>query len=482
MHSLEDATVYVKNNLKSVISGMDAAVINGGIARMSIKLFLYASSKSVPTDRMLAKLVKASMKSDKYNVPLVNLYKKKGVPYLSFRLPEIADNDKTSLSSMESVLTLMHYCTGVDPKNMSYVMDKSLGTSLVFEKVHNKLIDELTSSASLPTGLFPGEVYKLGNYQGNLPNILASIRFLNRRSRYLRKLLKVANVDVKAVSVSELRDTFNKKAGLVDKSRSYPIQLFKSCLGVITGVTNVIFPGGWISSNRSVNRVKADNGLLFKLGYKEVIPYDHKLKKVLETIPVLNSDKVLTLQTKKPEETSSFVEFRTGVVLSSPKLSTKHPKTMDEQRTVNPLSCIDEQVIENFNDNNYHKLIDSLDKAHAMLVSISNRDKKTKPIHYQIARNELLHMSARVPIKTGLGNKVTKISSLDTPVLEYLSKLYRFKLNTKRSIDEVEDDAMVIEETVKPLPKVPKTSASGKEATSNNGGNLSRSNAQRKAS
>jgi hypothetical protein len=437
--SREDAVGFVTRKMKSLVTGLDALVASGATDRIVTKLLLFSTSKSIPTDRLLSKLVKQAQMSDKYKVPLVTLYHKDKQPHLVFRLPEISAKDNNSLKHLEGILTLMHYCTGVKVEHMSYHQDKELGTSLLFEGVHNKLIDELTSSASLPSGAYPGEVVTIGNYKCNFPTMLASIYFLNKKQQFLRKLKKVKKTEIKSISSFELKDLFNKRAGLTDKSKSYPTQLFKSCLSVICSVNNRIFPGGWISSNRLINGVKGDNGLLFKMGYKELVPYDHKLQAVITTDVSLNPKGHRILRNKSdiseyPE--FSFLEFRSGVCLTSPRISQSSLQSKDAQRKLEPMSIRNDLVLTAFNDPRYHGTIDSLDKAHAMLLSCSNTASKTKAIHYEIARNEFLHKSARCPIKNGFGNELTKISDLDSPTLDYLRKLYRFKSKSKRDLEE----------------------------------------------
>lgn len=354
---------------------------------------------------------------------------------LVFRLPSLDEKDTVSKKSLESVLTLMHYATGVKPDNMLYQTDKELGTNLHFESVHNNLIDELSSSASLPSGAFPSEIVTLGDYKGNLPTFLASVSLLNRRQNFLRKRSQKKD-KVHVVTSNELRDTFNRRAGLSDKSKSYPIMLLKACLAVICSVRNKHLPGGWVSSNRSINNVKSDTGLIYKLGYTELVPYDHKLQAIIDHDVTVNPKGTKILRKKAQRNECNFLEFRAGTVLTSPRLnkaSTEEPKV---QMRREPMSIKDDIVLDNFRDNKYYKVIDSLDKTHAIMLSVTKGNSKTKAVHYEIARNEFLHMCAHLPIKDGSGVEHSSISSLPKPILDFCQKTYCFKLKTKRTSDE----------------------------------------------
>jgi len=297
----------------------------------------------------------------------------------------------------------------------------------------------LTSSAALPSGSYPGEVVSIGSYKGNLPGLLSTLHLLGRKQQYLRRRTPFKDEKVLVVTPQELRKTFNAKTGLNDKSKSVPIMLLKACLATIVSTGNKVFPGGWIVSNRSMNGVKSDTGLVFKLGYAERIPDNHKLEMVLNHKTTINpkGEKTLQDQSGQDHKEWSFIEFRSGVALVAPLLDPSKPDAFDHQRKAEPLRVKSGRAIETFGNSKYYKTVDSLNRAHAILVNVQKKSKKSKPIHYEIARNEFLHNTARCPIIDGTGKEHTSTKTLPVPVREYMAKRYRWtKSPAKRSAEE----------------------------------------------
>ncbi|WGH72998.1 MAG: hypothetical protein [Trichoderma tomentosum ormycovirus 1] len=437
--SIEDCKLFVKTNLPKFVFSSDALILGGALDRIVAKLLLFSLGKPAPRDGKLGQLVKSVKVSEKYKVPIVNLYHIKGTPTLLVRLPEFDKSDTASIAAVEKLMTLLHYTTGVAVENMNYVQEASLGKTVQLDVVHNRVIDELTASAQLPSGAFPGDVIKIGDYQANLPCILASLHFLARKGNFLRRRTPQGKETVKSVSSQELRNAFNVRAGLSDKSKSFSSMLLKSALACITSTTNRIFPGGWIKSNRDINKVKSDSGLLYKMGYCEKVPYHHKLMAVIYNTVRAKPDKSLHLTNQSGDEYKvySFLEFRAGTVLTAPVLNQLSGEEFKTQANREPLAVRTASVLENFSDTQYHKAINSLNRAHALLTTCGKGNSKTKPIHYEIARNEFLHTCAKVPIRDGLGSKYLKLSALPDPIYDHCCKLFRFKtVKGKRSSDD----------------------------------------------
>jgi hypothetical protein len=448
LSSVADAKTFVTANVPKLVSGASALLVGGSVDRIIAKLLLFSVGKPAPRDGKLAKLVRDVKLADKYKVPLVNLYHVGDTLKVLIRIPVIATTDVASRAAFESVLTLLHYTTGVKIENMLYHMDADLGDKILLEANHISLLDELTASAALPSGAFPGEVLSIGKYKATLPTILATLHLFAKKQNYLRRRDPQGKEEVKVVSTQDLRSTFNVRVGLTDKSKSFGSMLVKSCLSVICSATNRVFPGGWIKSNRVLNEVKSDSGLLFKLGYAEKLPYLFKLTKVVNTSVTVKPDGSKTLHDQSGKENEfSFLEFRAGTVLSAPFLDHTRSETMDSQVKKDPLTCKFERTLNNFSDSKYHKTINSLNKAHALLITCNKGNSKTKAVHYEIARNEFLHLSAKCPITDGLGGKHLNLSDLPVPIYEYCKKTFRFKTKAKRSIVEsIEDTAMETDE------------------------------------
>jgi hypothetical protein len=254
------------------------------------------------------------------------------------------------------------------------------------------------------------------------------------------------------VTQSMLREIFNSRTGLFDKSRSYPAMLLKAALAVTVSSTNRVFPGGWIKSNRVLNEVKSDSGLIYKMGYAEKVPYHHKLLSVIHNTVVTMPDSKLKISNQGGKETPkyTFLEFRAGTVLSAPAINHLSGESMDLQVKREPLSVRSAATLENYSDSKYHKTVNALNRSYALLITANKGNSKTKPIHYQIARNEFLHLCAKVPIKSGDGAEHQTLSQLPEPVYEYCKKTFKFRNSEKRIL---EDNAMDIAPTVEdPLP------------------------------
>jgi len=439
LSSLEEAKLFVRTNIVKYVQDSNALIISGATDRIVTKLLLYSNRQPAPLDGLLAKLVKGVKLADKYKTPLVNMYSlAEGEKSVIFTIPYIDEKDSLSKRNFQLLATLIHYTMGIAPTRIAYHMDKQHGTTLNFQAVHVKLIEELISSAAMPSGAFPGEVMSVGDYKGNLPGLLASIHFLNRKLNFLRRRTPPKGKKVDVINTSVLRSIFNSRTGLADKSNSFPTMLLKGALSLITSARNTSFPGGWVVSNRSLNSIKSDTGLSYKLGYTELLPYHHKLAKVLNTKAVIKPDGKLHLVESDSKQQMSFTEFRTGTVLTAPFLESNDAEVALTSVKRDPFHCKSGAVINTFRNTKYYRMIDSLDRCHAILLSCG-KSQKTKPIHYEQARNELLHLSAKCPIIDGSGSERTKLSEIRKPNLDFCCKIYRHKLGdgNKRNIEDV---------------------------------------------
>jgi hypothetical protein len=281
---------------------------------------------------------------------------------------------------------------------------------------------------------------------------------LSCKQGFLRRRISKKKEELLVVSSVELRRIFNIRAGLAEKSNSFGAMLIKSALSVVSSSKNKIFPGGWISSNRSLNEVKSDTGLIYKLGYAERVPYNHKIDAITFNGTSTNPKNETVIRDQSDEKVHrelSYIEFRTAVVLTAPRIDVTKEDSFDSQVKRDPLSVKSEKVLDNFVDGRFYKINDSLNKAHALLSTVGKGNKKTKAIHYEIARNEVLHLSAHVPIKDGTGNTYTKLSDLPKPILDFCCKRYRYSLSKgKRSAEEISSaEVMEVDEISQPPTK-----------------------------
>jgi len=261
------------------------------------------------------------------------------------------------------------------------------------------------------------------------------------------------------VAPSELRNIFNHRSVLSKLGNSYQVQVVKNLLNVITSARNRRLPAGWIVQNRELNGVKSEIGVLASLGYMEKVHYDHKLEQVIFNDVQIRAPstkmEVFSKRDEKDYPSLSFMEFRAGVSLVAPRLNTTSGEDFVKQMKRSPLDLRDPLVISNFNDTRYYSTINSLNRAHAALVAVG-RGSKTKPIHFQMARNTFLHSCAKVPIKDFSGVEHGKISDLPKPVLDFCSKYFRFKLKSKRDASSLNnDEAMDVDSQQKRVKEIP---------------------------
>jgi hypothetical protein len=440
LNSIEDATKYVLSKLPSFIKVSDAFLVSGAVKRIALKLILYTHGSPAPNDGTLAKLVKATKLRDDNLVPLVQLNHVDGKPRVTFVIPEFKDEDTLSKRNLEVLVTLAHYALGVPIENLYLFKDPAQGTELRFDATILKMMEDLSASAATPSGAFAGQDIKIGSYNGNLPTMLATMHLLAIKQSFIRKRTPKKGESVFYVTSQELRSVFNQRSGL-QNPRSYGSKVVRALLANVVSVSNKRFPGSWIKSNRDRNHVKSDLGLLSVLGYTEKIPYNHKLQAVIfhdTTVDPKSSLKIRSKFNKDEFKELSFLEFRSAVSLTCNRINPKSEVSFDKQISVEPLACKDAQIVKCYDDSKYFKSIDALHRAHAIMVSCGKSTSKSKPIHYEKARNEFLHSTARNPIKDITGKEYQNIKDLPVPLLEYMCSLYRFKYKPKRSGEEAD--------------------------------------------
>jgi hypothetical protein len=384
--------------------------------------------------------MKATKLRDDNLVPLVQLNHVEQKPRVTFVIPEFKDEDTLSKRNLEVLVTLAHYALGVPVENLYLFKDPAQGSELRFDASTLKMMEDLSASAATPSGAYAGVDVKIGSYTGNLPTMLATMHLLAIKQTFIRKRTPRKGENVFYVTSQELRSVFNQRSGLVNP-KSYGSRVVRALLATIVSVSNKRFPGSWIKSNRDRNHVKTDLGLLSILGYTEKIPYNHKLQSVIFHDTVLDPKSQLKIRSKfnKDEfKELSFLEFRSAVSLTCNRINPKSSLSFDKQIAVEPLSCKDPLIVKNYDNSRFFKSIDALSRAHAIMVSCGKSTSKSKPIHYEKARNEFLHSTSRNPITDVNGTEYHSIKDLPVPIREYCCQLYRFKYKPKRDAEEAE--------------------------------------------
>jgi hypothetical protein len=413
-------------------------------------------------DGSLAKLVRATKLRDSNIIPLVQLNYVEDKPRVTIVVPSFSNEDTLSKRNLEVLVTLAHYGLGIPIEGIFVYQDPEFGTELRFDAATLKMMEDLSASSATPSGAYSGTDIKIGSYNCNLPTILASLHLLALKQSYLRKRTPKKGEKIFYVSAQELRSVFNQRSGLT-QPKSYGSKVVRALLATMVSVSNKRFPGSWIRSNREKNNVKTDLGLISVLGYTEKIPYNHKLQSVIFTDVNVSPTGALKLRSKSDKnqfKELSYLEFRSAVSLTCNRLDPSSDLSFDKQIALEPLSVKSPKIVKVFDDSKYFKSIDALSRAHAIMVSCGRSTSKSKPVHYEKARNEFLHTTAKNPIKDCSGREYQAIKDLPTPLLEYCQSLYRFRFGQKRKADDLSSasgnqDASITEATEeKPSKKV----------------------------
>jgi len=296
-------------------------------------------------------------------------------------------------------------------------------------------------------GLYAGEEYSFpSGFKGNLVEILGAIRILRLNLDVVRKRPQPSGKNaprVHTTSIGDLQDLFNEKFGL--KRSDLPpwaISSLKAILSESTKSNQVFFPGGVIHAVRVRNTVRTADGVLAKLGYVPVVPQDQKLREVLLTRTCEKEDKdkakyiALVPDSEWKANGCSFVELRTAVTLSLGKYNPKVDKGPKDQVEVESLASITKETRSYYKE--HADTVDALNYAYAVKISLKDKRSKSKPSHYEEARNRLLNSTSNRPFKDALGNTYLRFQDTPDQIRSYLEKKYHFKKNdAKRPAEDI---------------------------------------------
>jgi len=444
--SIEDSRLFCESKLKAWVQMDAAAIASNAIQNIATKLLLYSYGQKIPEDsKVLSKLLKASKINTRNIAPYV-VISHADVQQLTLRIPKISLEEENSSRNFSLYLGLASAILGVKYENITVVMDPDLGSEFLVPGPVQKLIDSLTLSARDPKGLFLGPSYNFpSGFKGNLPHMLYAMRILASKGEYVRKRTPVnARERVDITTFKDLMGRFNILSGLNAQGNGFSVQLLKNLLNVSVKPINRTFPGGWISSTRLYNGAKSDISLLYKMGYSEIIPSTFKtLDTIFNDVVTKPSGKLeVSNYSTLQDRDARFIEFRTGLSLIAAKIDPKSDLSFDKQLSIEPLDSKNPKVLKSWKDPKYFPLVDALNVASALRASISNPKSKTQPVHYKQAREHLLHLSSKVPLKDGAGIEYHTISDMPTPLVEYARKKFRFpKKETKRTAEPIEDSS-----------------------------------------
>jgi hypothetical protein len=456
--SVVDAKLFIVSKLKEWGQADNDVYMDTLSNRLAVKVIMFKSSKQVPTNSKLGKLVHLVKESTIDDSLLVIYTTKENKGMLSIKTPSLDENDETSMKVLSSMLELGCLLHGVQSSNLSiFVDDKMDKTPLEITGSLDKLIEKLKASSKNPYGHWDGPDVVFGKestFKCTPPGLLAAMRLLSTKDTLLRKIPRKSGSLQRSLTSFKLQETFNTIFGLkTDKSNAYTIKLFKAILSSAVKPHNRGFPGGFIHSNRSRNSVKSDLSVLTLLGWIPKVPIQQRLDDVLfNTVDdsygeVNGVTKVIgrSLQNLgKKNRNMSFQEFRTAVAISVRKIDPSVGR-FDEQLKKDSLSPWRPTVLNNFVENDVMTSVNIAQQSYAFKISVENPKSKTTLVHYENSRNHLLASTSQMKIKDASGKEYSTFSELPEPVQNYLRKRYRYPSKRK---DNEEDDVM---ETDEPL-------------------------------
>jgi hypothetical protein len=300
-----------------------------------------------------------------------------------------------------------------------------------------------------------GDYYKFTTgYNVNLVGILSSMRILSTYKQFLRPRPAKKGEKSLKVTFSDLQETFNLKSGLRGKD-DYTSFFLKNVFKILVSPHTKTFPGGWVHAAKISNSTKSIVGLLFSMGWVEKSPLKSKILDVLFNDTLYNDkgDIMPRLINKKDSKrNSTFIEYRTGVALLLPMIHPTSKFSLDEQISLDPLKIKSDTILSTYSQLPYSKLVDKLNHASALKQSCTVKGSKTKPIHYEMAKNELCHLSDKVTYTDATGYKYDQLSQIPEHVDNFLRKKLSFPKKRAREEEGVQLDEQPSKMDVDNLP------------------------------
>jgi hypothetical protein len=484
--SLVDAKLLVNSQIWQWIEKTSAVVLTGLVERLAAKCYLYSSRTPIPEDAKLAKLINKVKLNKSDTGPIIVLNhkvneEKETIKLVTLRVPAINIESDDQVLGLSNLINFCATILQVKAENIELCADKTLGDSLDIPKPIQKLVADLTASARDPRGSFAGPIFQSSSgFKGNLVAILAAVKLLFEKSEFIRKRpARSKGEKVVVDNTTSLLKLFNTQAGLDVSNKGYCFLFVKTVLAMCVKPLHTNFPGGWMKACKDINGVKSHEGLLVKLGYSLKVADSHKLKNVIFTdAPQIGDSPNAMRPFNDKEDSLTYIEFRAVVALILPKLDSTSKANFDEQLKVDPLKVRSKHTLDAYKAKR-EKCVDALNIANAYKISIdSPRKSKTKPVHYEAARNHVLKLSHDIPLIDARGQEYSTFNDIPESVRKYLRKSYFYPERDRKrsakdaeSADEMEtDNAPTSKKSKKNDASTDKTAADGVSLSQNEQG------------
>jgi hypothetical protein len=436
--SIEDTILKVRSLIKAWHQDDMASELEVHVKNMAIRLFFFFQSKKIPSDSKITSVLKTlKVKEDMKQGPIVLVSTYKSTRQLVVRLPDVDLSKEDVQLNVGHLLQFASSLLQINPSAVRIVTDSTLGRDLLIKSSQQKMLDNFIKSSQSPLGEFNGGRVNLASgVKANAVEMLAIMHLLHRKVSYVRRRSPRTKDEKVAVENSHaVQQVFNSHMGMSSMENTFMIVFMKAVFSTLVKASNENFPGGWIASMRRENKVSTDIGMLFKLGYTEKIPQAHKISEVLFNEVLLDKQKKVdflsNVTSSKDKRNLSFIEYRTAVALSLPLVDQNSDISFDKQVSEDSLKTKSIEKLNTWTDNKYHALVDSLNVAYAMKVSSLQKGSKTKPMHYAQARNRLLHLSDKVPIKDSKGNTFESCMRIPPKYEDYMRSRYKYPKKDK---------------------------------------------------
>jgi hypothetical protein len=421
------------------IEKTDALIAGRLEERLFNKALLFLNGIKIDGNEKLVSLLKLAEKANKDTLPLLVVAKNQdGDGFCTIRIPRVDMNDGLNIDNIGLLMKFTSALLRVKLERIKLLQDSDLGDSISINKSQNTIMENLISSSQQPSGIFLGDIYSFPNgFQANLPGILAAMSLFSKYKQYLRVKPKARNESKSLrVNYSDLQETFNLKSGLKGKN-DFVSLLMKETFKILVGPSTRNFPGGWVHSLRNMNKTKSTVGILFHMGWVEITPLKSKIYDVIyNTVIEKEGGRKSIINYKKLPRGASFLEFRTAVAMLMPMIDPESEIPLKDQISVDPLRITDENILAGYTPVPQQRMVDKLNHANALKQSVAVSASKTRPVHYEMARNELLHLSDKVKITDARGTIYPSHQELPKKVFSFLKDQFSFTLKREREGDD----------------------------------------------
>jgi hypothetical protein len=468
IQSSEDGLRAVKAFLQSQLQWTAALEAGPLVQSMWNKYFVWKAGTGINPTSKLAKALSRLTLGVRTRLPIIVVSRREAeAPELTVQVPLIPEDNQGQLDNLGHFLKFATRILGINADRVKLAPNANLGNSCLLPAFLANVMTSLIGAFDHSLGLFAGEEYSFpSGFKGNLAEILGAIRILRLNQDVVRKRPQPTGKNsprVHTTSLGDLQDLFNEKFGLKRSDlQPWAVSFLKAILSESTKSNQSFFPGGIIHAARVRNTVRTSDGILAKLGYVPVVPQDQKLREVLLTRIIEKEEKAKEGSSSKPQTSSdpskgkegetnrylalvsdsewkeqgcSFTELRTAVVLSLAKYNPKVDKSPKEQIEVESLASITKSTRSYYKE--HAEVVDALNYAYAVKVSLKDKRSKSKPSHFLEARNRLINATANKPFVDALGIRYSRFQDTPDQIRGYLEKKYHSKKNdAKRSAED----------------------------------------------